>query len=95
MAIILEFRNGPTYLSKLDATRIQSKRIVQKLVRYAEFALNEYVLAAKDEAQVQNEELATLVRQPQFFQCVGQRVQRNCRKQALAEKWLAEALPKL
>jgi hypothetical protein len=80
---------------KLDARQIQSTRTQQKLTRYAEFALNEYLLAARDEAEVQQEELATLVRSQQFYDRVEQRIKRNYRKQALAEKWLEEALPRL
>jgi hypothetical protein len=95
MASIMELRNGTSYLARLEIGQIQSRKMKARLARYAEFALNEYLLAAKDEAQVQKEEFATLVRSPQFYQRVDQRVRRNYRKQALAEKWLEEALPKV
>ena len=95
MASIMDLRNGLSYLGKLDSGQIQSKRMKQRRGRCAEFALNEYLPAARDEAEVQKEEFATLVRSPQFYQRVEQRMKRNYRKQALAERWLEEALPKL
>ena len=67
----------------------------QRLTRYAEFALNEYLPAAKDEAEVQKGELSSLVRSSQFYERVEQRIRRSYRKQALAEKWLGQALPQL
>lgn len=95
MALILELRNGPAYLVNIDARQVHGKRMAQRLARYAEFALNEYLPAARDEADVQKEELSTLVRSPHFYERVEQRNRRNYRKQALAEKWLEEALPRL
>jgi AIPR protein len=95
MAAILELRNGAIYLGKLELNRIQSVRMAQRLGRYAEFALNEYLLAAKDEVEVSREDLSTLVRSPQFYERARQRIHRSYRNKALAEKWLEEALPKL
>jgi hypothetical protein len=94
-SLILELRNGANYLVNLEAKQIQSGRLQQRLARYAEFALNEYLPAARDEAEVQKEELSSLVRSPQFYERVGQRIRRNYRKQALAERWLEEALPSI
>jgi AIPR protein len=95
MGLILELRNGANYLANVDSGRIQGNRMRQRLAGYAEFALNEYLPAARDEAEVQGGELSTLVRSPQFYERVEQRIRRNYRKQALAEKWLDEALPRL
>lgn len=95
MALILELRNGTSYLRNLDARQLQSSRMRRRLSRYAEFALNEYLPAAKDETEVQKDELATLVRSSQFYERVAQRIRRSYRKQALAERWLEEALPPL
>jgi len=95
MALILELRNGASYLVNLETKQIQSSRMQHRLTGYAEFALNEYLPAAKDEAEVQKDELSSLVRSSQFYGRVEQRIRRSYRKQALAERWLEEALPPL
>jgi hypothetical protein len=63
------------------------------LLRYAEYARDTYIQGVIDQAEVDKEELATLIRQPEFCERVIHRVVRQYEKDARATRWLNEALP--
>jgi len=95
MSRIMSLRNGATYLKGLTEERASSTHAVQRLRRYAEYARNAYVGAVGDLAEVTKEELPTLIRSREFFQKAVERAERTYRKDAMADKWLSEALPKI
>jgi hypothetical protein len=95
MATILHERNGAAFLGQLDASGIMSKRMRVRLENYGIFSLNQYVQAARDEAAIQQQEFSTLVRSPEFFDKVRERIRRNYSQLALSPKWLNDALPRI
>lgn len=82
MSRILSLRNGATYLSNCSESAILSKAMRSRLRKYAEYARDSYVQAVMDQNQVENAELATLVRQPDFYNKVIGRVERDYEKAA-------------
>jgi len=93
MSRILTSRNGATYLNSCVESAILSKATRTRLHKYAEYARDSYVQAVMDQSQIENAELATLVRQPDFFKKVMDRIGRQYEKDARASSWLKEALP--
>jgi len=95
MARVMALRNGATYLKGLTEERAASARSVQRLRKYADYARNVYVAAVADLAEAAKEELPTLIRSREFYEKVVERIGRTYEKDAMAEKWLSEALPKI
>jgi len=93
MSRVLALRNGATYLKGATEQRITSAGMRKTLARYAEYARDTYIQGVIDQAAVDKEELATLIRQPEFSDRVMQRVVRQYEKEARATKWLNDALP--
>jgi hypothetical protein len=67
----------------------------QRLLKYAEYACSIYVQAVQDQAEIDKQELATLIRQPEFYRKVEERAIRNYDRDVRADRWAKEALPKL
>jgi len=95
MSKILSLRNGATYPRNLTETTITSRGAEGRLRKYAEYGLDKYVQAVLDQAAIEKQELATLVRQPEFYDKVIARIERGYTTSALAPKWLNEALPRI
>jgi len=95
MSRVLFLRNGATYLKNLTETTITSKGATARLTKYAEYAMDKYVQAVLDQADIEKQELPTLVRSREFYQKVIGRIERGYTTEARAPKWLAEALPKI
>ncbi len=95
MSRVLSLRNGATYLKNLTETTITSKGAASRLTKYAEYAMDKYVQAVLDQADIEKEELPTLVRSREFYLKVIGRIERGYATEARAPKWLAEALPKI
>lgn len=93
MSRILSLRNGATFLKAVTQQSICSNAMMKRLQNYAEYARDSYVQAVIDQAQIDRAELATLIRQPEFYKKVEERVARQYEKDARAAKWLKEALP--
>jgi hypothetical protein len=94
MAEVLKCRNGATYLSSLKEEVVNSNRLRERLNKYANYAVLAYLSAFHDEAEVQKQELSTLVRQKEFFDKVLQRVVRQIERESLNASWIDGALPK-
>lgn len=93
---ILADRNGATYLTRASEDRILSQGTRTRLRKYADYARDAYVQAVIDQSSLlEKEELATLIRQPAFFDKVLDRIMRAYGQSKLAEKWVREALPVL
>jgi len=95
MASILVRRNGATYLNGALERNIISHTTKGRLSKYAEYARDTYVQAVLDEADIEGQELPTLIRQREFFKKVKERVGRGYERDARADRWLKEAIPKL
>ena len=95
MTKILFLRNGATYLNNCSENVITSKNSATKLKKYAQYACNTYIQAVVDQKQLENNELSTLIRQPEFFDKVIERVIRQYEKDTSAAQWLKEAIPVL
>ena len=95
MSRILSLRNGATYLKNLSEATITSKGASARLHKYAEYAMDKYVQAVLDQADIEKQELTTLVRSREFYEKVIGRIERAYTTEARAPKWLAEALPKI
>lgn len=95
VAQILQLRNGATFMTKMTEQHILSPRTEKRLQQYVRFAVQEYVQAVADQAQIEGEELPTLVRSPAFFEKVRTRVERSYKTRAIGRKWLDEVLPML
>ncbi len=94
MSKILALRNGATYLNNCLESAILSKATLSKLRKYSEYARDSYVQAVMDQSELEKgAELATLVRQPEFYKKVIDRVARQYEREARATTWLREALP--
>lgn len=92
---ILSLRNGATYLRNLTETTTSSKGASARLQKYAEYAMDKYVQAVLDQADIEKQELTTLVRSHEFYVKVIGRIERAYTTEARAPKWLAEALPRI
>jgi hypothetical protein len=95
MSKILLLRNGATFLRGAKENNITSKRTQKRLQAYAEYARDTYVQAVLDQSAIEKQELATLIRSPEFYRKVLGRIERSYQTTSRAAKWLAEALPKL
>ncbi|MGA2318227.1 MAG: AIPR family protein [Thermodesulfobacteriota bacterium] len=93
MSRILSLRNGATYLSNCSESPILGKATLSRIRKYGEYARHMYVQAVMDQNELEKAELATLVRQPDFYNKVIARVERQYEKDARASEWLKEALP--
>jgi hypothetical protein len=93
---IAKLRNGTTYLKQLSDVQITSKLGRDRVRKYAKYALLAYLRGVKDALENSSDELPTLIRAPQFFERVRDRVKTQYRKEDLAgNSWLTRALPKL
>jgi hypothetical protein len=92
---VLSMRNGATYLKTLTETTIASKGGAARLRKYADYALDKYVQAVLDQADIEKQELATLVRSPEFYKKVIGRIERAFATEARATKLMNELLPKV
>jgi len=92
---ILSERNGANFLIGLKQVNIDSNRMKERLKKYAKYAVLTYLNAVQDEATLRNQELAVLIRQPEFVEKVLVRVKTSYRKDALNEEWLKGVLPKV
>lgn len=95
MSKILSLRNGATYLKNLTETTITSKSASARLTKYAEYAMDKYVQGVLDQAEIEKQELPTLVRSREFYQKVIDRIERSYTTESRAPKWLAEVLPRI
>lgn len=93
MSRILSLRNGATFLKAATQQSVCSNAMMKRLQSYAAYARDSYVQAVIDQAEIDRAELATLIRQPEFYKKVEDRVARQYEKAARAAKWLKEALP--
>jgi hypothetical protein len=66
-----------------------------RLKKYAQYSAMQYLEAVNDEASLRQDELATLIRQKEFFDSVLTRIKHEYQKDALNAQWLNGALPKL
>jgi hypothetical protein len=90
---ILSLRNGAAYLKGISEERVTGGGMRKVLAKYGEYARDCYVQGVIDQAEVDKDELATLIRQPEFYSRVVHRVVRQYEKDARAAGWLKEALP--
>ena len=74
---------------------VNSNKMRERLKKYAGCSVLCYLSAFNDEAEAQKQELATLVRQKEFFDKVLQRVLRQLEKDSLNSDWIKGALPKV
>lgn len=88
-------RNGPAYLRSIGEDRIRSTRTAEKLEKYAAYALLKYVDAVLELSGSERKELHTLLRNPEFWERVIKKIERDYAREALAKEWLKEALPPL
>lgn len=93
MSKVLSLRNGSTYLSNCTQGAILSKTAANRLKKYAQYALDTYVQAVIDQRQLENAELPTLIRQPEFHRKITERIARQYEKEARASQWIKDALP--
>lgn len=95
MSQILANRNGSTYLHALSEDNISGQAARRRLKKYAEYALDAYTLAVSDLAEIEGQELNTLIRSRDFYERVKERVLHQYRREARARRWIEEALPAL
>jgi hypothetical protein len=94
MAIILHERNGKTFLNKLNADVAVSKTTESRLKNYATIAIEWYVEAMQELIDAGNE-VATLVRNQDWWMKVRQKIQSKWKVYSLAKKVVADSLPTL
>lgn len=90
---ILSMRNGATYLKNASEQSITSTGTMKKLFKYAQYARDCYIQAVLDQNDVNKGELATHIKNPEFFTKVIERVVRQYEKEARATQYLKEVLP--
>jgi hypothetical protein len=95
MSEVIRIRNGATYISTITEEQADGSRMKDRLKKYAQYSAMKYLEAVNDEASLKSEELATLIRQRDFFGSVLNRVKREYQIDALNPQWLNGALPKL
>ena len=91
---VLSLRNGATYLKTANEENVSSNETKKRLMKYADYARDAYVQAVKDQSQLENQELPTLIRSKDFYDKVIARIETSFSQQARATKWVSEALPK-
>jgi hypothetical protein len=95
-AAIMKARNGVTFLRTIGEEQITSARADERLQKYVNYAMQLYVAATSDEAELQRDsELATLIRQREFFDRVRKRAIRTYDKDALNTDYIKGQLPTL
>lgn len=92
---IAKARNGTTYMSKITEDHAKSNKSKGRVQKYAKYAAMLYLSAVRDEEEVQKDELATLIRQKEFYDKVLDRVKRQYDKDSLNPEWLKGTLPNL
>jgi hypothetical protein len=95
MSEVIRIRNGSTYITTIAEEQADGTRMKERLKKYAQYSAMKYLEAVTDEASLRKEELATLIRQKEFFDSVLTRIKREFQKDALNPQWLNGALPKL
>ncbi len=95
MSKVLSLRNGATFLKGAKEQNILSKSVAKRLRGYSEYARDAYVQAVLDQATVEKQELATLIRSPDFYARVIERIERSYQTTARAAGWVSEVLPRL
>lgn len=93
-AYLLELRNGTTYLTDIGEERAYSLSIQKKVRKYAEFALQVYIMFVK-EVTFGKEEMSAVLKRREIFDEIKKKVKSWYDMQALAPNWLNEALPKI
>jgi len=93
--LLAKLRNGPDYLRSITETRIASKAATERMDKYARIAIVWYKQAVDDLLQITETDLSVLIRQPDFFHRVAERISNTYRAWAVNEEWLRGALPKL
>jgi hypothetical protein len=95
-AEVMKARNGVTFLRTIGEEQITSARAEERLRKYVDYAMQLYLAATSDEAEIQRDaELATLIRQREFFDKVRRRAIRNYEKDALNKDYIKGQLPAL
>lgn len=92
---IAKTRNGITYMSKISEEQTNSNKAKGRVQKYAKYAAMLYLSAVRDEEEIQRDELATLIRQKEFYDKVLNRVKRLYNKDSLNSDWLKGTLPNL
>lgn len=93
---VAKLRNGATYLKRLNEEQITSKNGKERIRQYANYALQVYLRAVKDQLELTSRELPTEIRSHEFYDKVRDRVKTQYHKDALAgTAWLNKVLPKL
>ncbi len=92
---VLSMRNGATYLKNASEQRITSSKTKNKLLKYALYARDCYIQAVLDQCDVDKGELATHIKNPDFFAKVIERIVRQYKKEARATQYLKEVLPSI
>lgn len=94
MAVILNERNGSTYLGRLKREVVTSNRTKERLERYSQLAVIWYVQAVKDLIS-SGLPLSQIVRSQEMFQKIRDKILTNWRVQSMSKAWVDDALPKL
>ena len=93
---VAQLRNGATYLKTLGPDQITSNAARERFTKYAKYAVEAYLSVVSDAIENSQDELATAIRQPEFYEKVRDRVKRKFNSDKLGgEEWLSKALPKL
>lgn len=83
MSEVIRTRNGATYISTITEEQADGTRMKDRLRKYAHYSAMKYLEAVYDEASLKQAELATLIRQKEFFDSVLTRIKREYQKDAL------------
>ena len=94
MGLILHERNGKTFLNKLKPEVATSKATEERLRNYATIAMEWYVSAARDLINT-GHEITTIVRSPDNWKSISQKITSQWSVYKLSKKVVEEALPKL
>jgi hypothetical protein len=94
MAVILNERNGSTYLGRLKREVVTSNRIKEPLERYSQLSMIWYVQAVKDLIS-SGLPLSQIVRSQEMFQKIRDKILTNWKVQSMSKAWVDDALPKL
>ena len=96
LGIVATLRNGAAYLKSLQEGQITSNTGRERLRKYARYALEAYLGGVKDVMENSGKELPTLLRNPDEFARIKERIEREYRRSMLAgEKYMRDVLPKL
>lgn len=96
LAEVVRARNGLPFLRTVAEEQITSRKATERITKYGQYALQLYLAAVLDEAEIQQGvELATLIRQRDFFERVRRRALRSYQKDALNHEYIKGQLPTL